>query len=265
VKSLSREHSPPSFLRLAADPLRWRLLSELARSDCRVRELCGLLEQPQSLVSYHLGRLRAEGVVSSHRSAADGRDCYYTLDLSRCGELLATSGGSLHPALHLAAPPPRRWDRASGSPRPRVLFLCTGNSARSQIAEVLVEELTGGAVEAHSAGSHPKPLHPNAVRVMRERGIDLSGRRSKHLSEFADEYFDFVISLCDRVREVCPELPGHPDLVHWSIPDPAREGSTDEETYLAFQRTADDLAVRIPFLLVLIGQPPNPGGDIKHA
>jgi ArsR family transcriptional regulator, arsenate/arsenite/antimonite-responsive transcriptional repressor / arsenate reductase (thioredoxin) len=253
VEISSREHSPPSFLRLVADPLRWQLLSELACSDRRVRELCGLLERPQSLVSYHLGRLRAEGVVSSHRSAADGRDSYYTLDLSRCGELLATSGGPLHPGLRLAAPPPRQWDRASRSARPRVLFLCTGNSARSQIAEALVEELTGDAVEAHSGGSHPKPLHPNAVRVMRERGIDLSGRRSKHLSEFADQRFDYVISLCDRVREVCPEFPGHPDLVHWSIPDPARAGGADEETYPAFQRTASALAARIPFLLELIG------------
>jgi len=179
---------------------------------------------------------------------------HYTLDLSRCGELLVTSGGSLHPALRLAASPPHRWERASRSARPRVLFLCTGNSARSQIAEALVEEHTGGAVEASSAGSHPKPLHPDAVRVMRERGIDLSGRRSKHLSEFAGERFDYVISLCDRVREVCPEFPGHPDLVHWSIRDPAREGSTDEETYPAFQRTADDLAARIPFLLELIAR-----------
>jgi protein-tyrosine-phosphatase/DNA-binding transcriptional ArsR family regulator len=253
VGTSRRALSPPSFLRLAADPVRWRLLSELARSDRRVRELCGLVERPQSLVSYHLGRLRSEGVVSSRRSAADGRDSYYTLDLVRCGELLASGGESLHPALRLAAAPPRQWDRASRSGRPRVLFLCTGNSARSQIAEALVEEVTGGAVEARSAGSRPKPLHPNAVRVMRERGIDLTGRRSKHLSEFAEVRFDYVISLCDRVREVCPEFPGHPDLVHWSIPDPAREGSTDAETYPAFQRTASALAARIPFLLEQIG------------
>jgi protein-tyrosine-phosphatase/DNA-binding transcriptional ArsR family regulator len=255
LETTRRELSPPAFLRLAADPLRWRLLSELARSDRRVRELCGLLERPQSLVSYHLGQLRAEGVVSSRRSAADGRDSYYVLDLTRCGELLATSGGLLHPALRLAAAPPREWDRGSRLTGPRVLFLCTGNSARSQIAEALIQELAGDAVEARSAGSRPKPLHPNAVRVMHERGIDLSGRRSKHVSEFAEEHFDYVISLCDRVREVCPEFPDQPDLIHWSIPDPAREGSTDAQTYPAFRRTASELATRVRFLLELIGTP----------
>jgi ArsR family transcriptional regulator, arsenate/arsenite/antimonite-responsive transcriptional repressor / arsenate reductase (thioredoxin) len=246
------ELGPPAFLRLSADPLRWRLLSELSRSDRRVRELCALVGRPQNLVSYHLGQLRAEGVVSSRRSAADGRDSYYMLDLARCRDLLATSGDALHPALRLAAPRAREWRRAPGSQRPRVLFLCTGNSARSQIAEALVEELTGGAVEAESAGSHPKPLHRNAVRVMRERGIDIADRRSKHLSEFAAERFDYVVSLCDRVREVCPEFPDHPPLIHWSIPDPAREGETHTETYPAFERTADELAARIPFLLELI-------------
>jgi ArsR family transcriptional regulator, arsenate/arsenite/antimonite-responsive transcriptional repressor / arsenate reductase (thioredoxin) len=253
-----REQSAPTFLRLAADPLRWRLLIELGRSDRRVRELCRVLEEPQNLVSYHLGKLRAEGVVSSRRSAADGRDSYYVLDLARCGDLLAASGGALHPALRLAASPPRKWDRVSDADRARVLFLCTGNSARSQIAEALVTELTGGAVEAASAGSHPKPLHPDAVRVLAERGIDISGRRSKHLSEFAEERFDYVVSLCDRVREVCPEFPDHPDLIHWSIPDPAREGRSDAETYPAFKRTADELATRIPFLLELIANTASP-------
>src|SRR5919108_441819 len=89
-------------------------------------------------------------------------------------------------------------------------------------------------------------------RRVRGRGIDLGGRRSKHLGEFAEEQFDYVISLCDRVREVCPEFPGHPNRIHWSIPDPAREGQSDAETYLAFERTADELATRIPFLLELI-------------
>jgi protein-tyrosine-phosphatase len=132
------------------------------------------------------------------------------------------------------------------------LYLCTGNSARSQIAEALTEQLAGRLVEARSAGSHPKPLHPNAVRVMNERGIDIAGRPSKHLDEFAGRRFDYVVSLCDRVREVCPEFPGRPDLIHWSIPDPAREGNSSEASYPAFERTANELATRIAFLLELI-------------
>jgi ArsR family transcriptional regulator, arsenate/arsenite/antimonite-responsive transcriptional repressor / arsenate reductase (thioredoxin) len=241
------ESSPPRFLRLAGHPLRWRLLGELARSDRRVGELCELAGRRQSLVSYHLRQLRDAGLVSMRRSAADGRDTYYVLDLPRCGELFSSAGLSLHPGL---APIPRpRARRRPRSTLARVLFLCTGNSARSQIAEALCERLSGGAVSAASAGSHPRPLHPNAVRVMRERGIDLAGRRSKHLSEFAARRFDYVISLCDRVREVCPEFPGGPELIHWSIPDPAREPGSDEETLPAFERTAAELCTRIDFLI----------------
>lgn len=252
VVTSGQHASPPDFLRLAGNSIRWRLLSELARSDRRVGELCALLELPQSLVSYHLGRLRAKSVVSRRRSSADGRDSYYVLELDRCGELLAGAGMALHPGLKLAPPRARQPRPRTPRSRRRVLFLCTGNSARSQIAEGLAEELGAGAIVAYGAGSRPKPLHPNAVRVMRERGIDIAGRRSKHLSEFAGERFDYVISLCDRVREVCPEFPGHPALVHWSIPDPTREGGSDAETYPAFVRTADELATRIPFLLELM-------------
>jgi ArsR family transcriptional regulator, arsenate/arsenite/antimonite-responsive transcriptional repressor / arsenate reductase (thioredoxin) len=245
--------SPPSFLRLAADPIRWRLLSELAFSDRRVGELAGRIGQPQNLVSYHLGQLRSCGVVRSRRSQADGRDAYYAVDLARCRELLAQSGAALHPGLRLSSPPaedsPRRGRRRE---RARVLFLCTGNSARSQIAEALVRDLAAEAVQPFSAGSHPKPLHPNAVRVLRARGIDLAGARSKPISEFDRHRFDYVVSLCDRVREVCPEFPEHPRMIHWSIPDPAREGDTDEQTLPAFERTAAELAERISFLLELI-------------
>lgn len=244
---------PPRFLALAAHPLRWGLLLELARSDRRVHELCALLGEPQPLVSYHLGRLQAEQLVERRRSAFDGRESYYLLDLARCGERLAASGGALHPGLNLSARSPAADPRgAHRRVRVRVLFLCTGNSARSQIAEALVEQLAGGAVEAFSAGSHPKPLHANTLRVLREHGIDPSGRRSKHLGELAGQRFDYVISLCDRVREVCPELPGEPNMIHWSIPDPAREGGSDDLSYPAFERAAAELAARIPFLLELI-------------
>jgi protein-tyrosine-phosphatase/DNA-binding transcriptional ArsR family regulator len=224
-------NAPPSFLGLAGHPVRWSLMTELARSDRHVHELCSLLGRRQSLVSYHLGRLRTERVVRSRRSAADGRDAYYSLDLVRCQELLAEAGDALH-----LAPSPR-----AAPPRAKLLFLCTGNSARSQMAEAFAQRLGGRGVQAFSAGSHPKPLHPEAVRVMRERGIDLSGRRSKHLDELAGQRFDRVITLCDRVREVCPEFPGHPDLVHWSIPDPSRDGD--------FAGAADEIATRVRFLL----------------
>src|ERR687891_1410246 len=127
------EVSPPWVLRLAGHPLRWRLLSELSRSDRRVGELCELAGRRPSLVSYHLRQLRDGGLVSMRRSAADGRDSYYLLDLARCGELLSSAGASLHPALAPTTSPQLR--RKGPSTRARVLFLCTGNSARLRMAE----------------------------------------------------------------------------------------------------------------------------------
>ena len=237
---------------MAADPLRWRLLRELSGSDRRVRELVRLAGQPQSLVSYHLGQLRASGLVGARRSSFDGRDTYYHLDLARCAELLTAAGAALHPGLRLepAAPPAARGTVHT------VLFLCTGNSARSQAAEALTEVRSGGRVRALSAGSHPRPLHPNVLRVMASRGVDLAGRRSKQLSVFTSRRFDYVITLCDRVREVCPEFPGHPGYLHWSIPDPAASGGSDEDTYPAFERMAAELETRIGFWLAGLGAAP---------
>jgi protein-tyrosine-phosphatase len=92
---------------------------------------------------------------------------------------------------------------------------------------------------------------------MRERGIDISGNRTKHLDELAGRQFDVVVTLCDRVREVCPEFPRHPRLVHWSIPDPAREGATNRASYPAFVRTSDELETRIGFLLHQLDDQPT--------
>ena len=246
------------FLRLAGDPLRWRLLTELARSDRHVQELTGLLDRPQNLVSYHLGKLRSAGLVSARRSSADARGTYYTVDLGRFGELLAQTGRAVHPGLQLAPLVPAE---PAGRTAVRLLFLCTGNSARSQIAEALAVTRSGGRVEAHSAGSRPKPLHPNTVRVMRERGIEVGSRQPKHLSIFAADQFDYVITLCDKVREVCPEFPGHPGCIHWSIPDPAASGGNDDATLPAFRDTAAEVERRMTYLLAglaaLPGQDPS--------
>ena len=230
--------TPPPILGLLADPLRWQLVQELARSDRRVGELMELVGKPQSLVSYHLAELRRGGVVRARRSSADGRDVYYRGDLAGCRDLLGQAGQALHPGL---APGPARHRRGR---RPRLLFLCTGNSARSQMAEALAAQRSEGAVEARSAGSHPKALHPDAVRVMAERGIDIAGRPTKPLTRFTGHRFDRVITLCDKVREICPEPPRWGARAHWSIADPAAGGG-----HAAFVATADDLEERVGRLL----------------
>ncbi len=248
----------PAFVRLAGHPLRWRLLTELARSDLRVRELVTLIGHPQNLVSYHLRLLRDGGLVTATRSSFDGRDSYYHLDLDRCAHALAGTGAALHPALRL--------DRTSPAPvhqrlpRLTVLFVCTGNSARSPIAEALLRRHTAGHVEAISAGSRPKPqLHPNTVRVLRDHfGIDIAAERPRHLDTFTGRRFDYVITLCDKAREACPEFGDHARRVHWSIPDPAAAGNSDQASYPAFARTAADIDTRVRHLLpVLATTNPN--------
>jgi protein-tyrosine-phosphatase/DNA-binding transcriptional ArsR family regulator len=240
--------TPPEILGLLADPVRWQLVTELGHSDRRVGELVDLVGKPQNLVSYHLAELRRAGVVQSRRSSADGRDVYYRADLLRCRGLLTAAGAALHPALGVS--PPRRTSRAA---RPRLLFLCTGNSARSQMAEALVGHRSGGAVEARSAGSHPKALHPEAVRAMADRGIDIAGHEAKSLTRFTRNRFDRVITLCDKVREVCPEFPGSPLRSHWSIADPAATG-----TPAAFDAAADDIEGRVALLLADLELPTIP-------
>jgi protein-tyrosine-phosphatase/DNA-binding transcriptional ArsR family regulator len=231
---------PPPYLRAAGHPVRWRLLRALATSDRQVHELTALLDQPQNLVSYHLGQLRKADLVGMRRSTADGRDVYYRLDLASCGKLLTAAGGALHPGLRMTRPSQPCQVGTS------VLFLCTGNSSRSQMAEILLRRAAGPAVDVRSAGSHPKPLHPYAIQLLPE----LIDARPKHLDEFIGRRFGHVITLCDRVREVCPEFPGHPQAVHWSMPDPSR----DPDGLPAFRRTAAELDERIGFLLHAIAE-----------
>src|SRR3954451_22651515 len=119
--------APPTFVRLAAHPLRWRLLAELADSDYRVRELVARVDQPQNLVSYHLRLLRDGGLVTATRSSFDGRDSYYHLDLDRCADELTVTGPALHPALRWATAPPIPPVPPLRPDRLAVLFICTGN------------------------------------------------------------------------------------------------------------------------------------------
>ncbi|GAA4982271.1 ArsR family transcriptional regulator [Actinopolymorpha pittospori] len=250
----SSSQAVPAFVRLAAHPLRWRLLTELAASDLRVRELMALVEAPQNLVSYHLRLLRDGGLVAASRSSFDGRDSYYRLDLERSAQALAATEAALHPALRRDAAPsespaaPQRW------PRSAVLFVCTGNSARSPIAEALLRHHTGGRVTARSAGSRPKPrLHPQAVQVLRDDyGIDIGEQQPRHLDTLRGRRFNFVITLCDKAREVCPEFGDDSRRVHWSIPDPATAGANEQSTHAAFGRAAADIDKRIHYLLPVL-------------
>jgi arsenate reductase len=126
----------------------------------------------------------------------------------------------------------------------RVLILCTGNSARSQMAEGLLRALGGGRVEAFSAGSKPSHVNPFAVEAMRRRGIDISGQRSKHLSEYLDQPFDYVITVCDQAAETCPIFPGRAQRIHWSFPDPAAAEGTETEILASFEQVRDGLEAK---------------------
>lgn len=245
----SPNSSPLGFLQLIADEQRWTIVRELARSDRKVSELTAITGKPQNLVSYHLAGLRGAGIVTSRRSSADARDSYYRLDLRRCADLLEQVGPAIQPGLRLDFAPPRIDGLRRGRRAPSVLFLCTGNSARSQMAEAMIDQQSGGGIVARSAGSNPRPLHPLAVRVMAERGIDIAGRASKHLDRFVARRFDRVITLCDKVREICPEFPGAADVIHWSMPDPSAAAASPSAAYDAFVRTADELETRMPFLI----------------
>lgn len=130
----------------------------------------------------------------------------------------------------------------------RVLFLCTGNSARSQMAEALLPLIGGQHFECASAGTHPVGLNPAAVEAMRELGVDISNRRSKHVGEFLGEKFDYVITVCDRAKETCPLFPATHALLHWSFEDPA--AAPDEQRKDVFRRVRDEIADRLSKFLL---------------
>ena len=125
--------------------------------------------------------------------------------------------------------------------RKKVLFLCTHNSARSQMAEGILRELRGEDFEVFSAGTKPSGLNPYAVRVMKEIGIDISHHRSKGIGELAGREFDYVVTVCDRAREACSFFPGGKRYIHRSFPDPSGCGGSEEEKFEAFRKVRDEI------------------------
>ncbi|MFZ1397159.1 MAG: metalloregulator ArsR/SmtB family transcription factor [Candidatus Promineifilaceae bacterium] len=248
------------FLKLLAHDVRWALVAALAQSDRRVQELVEILQRPQNLVSYHLRLLREGQIVTERRSSADGRDVYYSLNLDQLRGLYQESGQSLHPALACAQPAPNAspWLAneglvEGGGERPyRVLFLCTHNSARSQLAEGILRATGGNLVEVFSAGSEPDRVHPLAVRAAAALQIDISSQQSKHLDAFAGQTFDYVITVCDQVRESCPVFPDDPHQIHWSFSDPAAVVGSEADQFQAFLQTARELSTRINYLCLML-------------
>jgi len=141
----------------------------------------------------------------------------------------------------------------SGSDRLRVLFLCTGNSARSQMAEAILRHLSGGRVDVRSAGSEPRPeIHPLAGETVRRLlGREMTDQYPKSVNDLLSDPVDWVITVCDRAAEACPTLPGAPRVVRWSLPDPAEGTRSEEEARRAFEDTARELMRRIRLWLSL--------------
>jgi arsenate reductase len=127
----------------------------------------------------------------------------------------------------------------------RVLFLCTGNSARSQMAEGLLRHMAGDAFDVASAGTHPVGLNLLAVQAMQEIAIDISNHRSKSTNEYINQHFDYVITVCDRAKETCPLFPGASSTLHWSFDDPAGAQGSIEYRQAVFRRVRDDISERV--------------------
>jgi arsenate reductase len=144
---------------------------------------------------------------------------------------------------------------SDGSPI-RVLFVCTGNSARSLMAEAVLRRYGGDRFEVHSAGTEPRGVNPLTLRVLAERGIDASWARSKSVDEFRGQTFDYVITVCDQARQVCPVFPGDHASLHWGYEDPAEATGTEEERLAVFRRVLLAMSERVAqFATVAARQP----------
>ena len=232
-------------LKLLAHDIRWQLLTLLAESDLTVQELAEAINQPMNTVSYHLKLLRDNSFVSPRQSDADGRDVYYGMNIPEVSIQYRELGAMLHPGIIS----PETVLKPEVPPF-RVLFLCTHNSARSQMAEGFLRKLiTDQGVDAHvfSAGSEPRGVHPMAIRAMQARDIDISEQTSDPIEKFANQSFDYVITVCDHVREVCPTFPGDYEQIHWSIADPSTIGGSDK--YEGFLRTSERILSRLHHFL----------------
>jgi protein-tyrosine-phosphatase len=231
----------PPILQVLGHELRWQLVGQLCDSDLKVGELSAATGEAQNLVSYHLRLLRDAGLVRERRSSADGRDIYYSLDRGVVTAGLLDALTAINPGAGLVG----GGASANRAGLTSVLFLCTGNSARSQIAEAMLRHVGGRNVRARSAGTHPAGVHPQVHAVLASRDIETGDLRSKSVTEFAGQAFDYVVTLCDIARSEPIELAGQPHLVHWSIPDPVTTSGGRSRMATAFERVAKEIETRV--------------------
>lgn len=230
---------------------RLRVYALLSMGPMSVGDLGITLGLSQALVSHHLAVLKAAGLIVDYRSPSDARVVIYSIDKSRLRDLYGELSLILDPIRAFdprpSLPDPMRRTTMSGPIR--VLFLCTGNSARSQMSEALLREKGEGLFEAVSAGTHPKGLHPLTIKVMDERGIDVRDQRSKDVTEFLTDTFDYVITVCDRANEECPVFPGDYERIHWSFEDPAAATGSEERQLEVFRRVRIAIENRIALFI----------------
>jgi arsenate reductase len=143
----------------------------------------------------------------------------------------------------------------------KVLFICTGNSCRSQMAEGWARHLKGDTIDAYSAGLLPGSVNPRAIKVMKEVGVDLSKQRSKHIDELAGINFDYVVTVCDYAKQQCPTFGGQVRVIHKNIEDPSFLEGTEEEIMAAFRKTRDEIKEFIIDLINTLNLPDKPEGD----
>jgi protein-tyrosine-phosphatase/DNA-binding transcriptional ArsR family regulator len=235
----------PAVLQALGNDLRWQIVNELSRSDLKVGELTVATGQPQNLVSYHLRLLREASLVRERRGSADGRDIYYSLDRRAVTTGLVDAITAVHPGagLSLSGRLPKHSNLTKRATS--VLFLCTGNSARSQIAEAILRQLGGRHMRVRSAGTHPVGVHPQVPRILAARGIHAGALRSKSVAEFVARPFDYVVTLCDVARTERIVVGGQPQLMHWSIPDPVAARGGRAAVSRAFVLVTDEIEGRV--------------------
>ncbi|MBC8163808.1 MAG: protein tyrosine phosphatase [Roseiflexaceae bacterium] len=239
--------APLATITLLANGLRWNILKTLAQSDMPLGALSDALGFPPDVLRAALVPLREAGLILERQSDTGADEIFLRTDLQRLRDLYMTAGADMHPAVVDATidlePPSEQ--------RPRILFLCTRNSARSQIAEALLRTLSKGTIDVMSAGAQPGDVHPMTKQVLAPY-TDVEQLRAKPVSTFTGQAFDYVITVCDKAREVCPTFPGATQMLHWSTPDPVAVEGTIATKQRAFNATITELTNRIRYLLIFI-------------